>query len=203
MLIRLDPDAQRAPAEYERLRQTLVRFFDLRGAWPPDECADDSLDRLASRLEVEEDAHAIEDVRRYAHGIARLVLLERLRKPAPASIEHEDLMNLAAPVSRADGDPLQDCFDCCLAAQSAGNRALALEYYEAEGQAKIDNRRGLARGLGISENALRRRVQRIREQLERCTQGCTAAAAAHGMEAAARQVLAMHDTHQVKDADGA
>jgi DNA-directed RNA polymerase specialized sigma24 family protein len=203
LLARLDPDAQRAAAEYVRLRRTLVRFFDLRGAWPPEECADDSLDRLARRLEPEQDAEPVADVWRYAHGIARLVLLERLRKPSPASIDDQDLTNLVAPTPNVDGDPLQDCFDCCLAAQPAEHRALALQYYVAEGQAKIDNRRGLARTLGITENALRRRVQRIREQLERCTQGCTAAAASLGMDAAARNVLAARETLQGDGADDA
>jgi DNA-directed RNA polymerase specialized sigma24 family protein len=205
LLTRLDADAQRAAAEYERLRRTLVRFFDLRGAWPPEECADDCLDRLARRLEAEQDDEPIEDVWRYAYGIARLVLLERLRKPAPASIDDQDLTNLAAPASHADadGDPLQECFDSCLAAQPAEHRTLALQYYVAEGQAKIDNRRSLARTLGITENALRRRVQRIREQLERCTQDCTAAAASLGVDAAARNVLAARETLQRDGADDA
>lgn len=195
LLTRLDPDADRAATEYERLRRTLVRFFDLRGAWPPDECADDSLDRLARRLETQE---PIEDVRRYVHGIARLVLLERLRKPAPSSIAGEDLANLPAPPAAEDRDPLHACFERCLAILPPEQRQLALLYYVAEGQAKIDNRRGIARGLGISENALRSRVQRIRQRLEQCAQGCAAAAATLGVEAAARHVLAMHDTLEVK-----
>jgi DNA-directed RNA polymerase specialized sigma24 family protein len=216
LLSRLDPDARRAAAEYERLRRTLLRFFDLRGAWAPEECVDDSLDRLARRLESEQQDEAggpdqqgeqgeppIADVWRYAHGIARLVLLERLRTPAPASIQDQDLANVAGPASTGDGDPLQECFDSCLDAQPAAHRALALQYYLAEGQAKIDNRRGLARTLGITENALRRRVQRIREQLARCTQHCTAAAVTLGVDVAARNVLAARGTLQGDDADGA
>lgn len=203
LLTRLDPDAKRAPAEYERLRRTLVRFFDLRGAWPPEECADDCLDRLARRLESGEDDSAIEDVRRYAHGIARLVLLERLRTPTLASISDDDLENLPAPAPAPDGNPLRDCFDCCLSVQPEEHRTLALQYYVAEGQAKIDNRRGLARALGITENALRRRVQRIRERLEQCMTTCTAEAAALGIDAAARRVLAPNDTLQVDGPDDA
>jgi DNA-directed RNA polymerase specialized sigma24 family protein len=203
LLTRLDPDARRAPAEYVRLRRTLVRFFDLRGAWPPEECADECLDRLARRLETGTGEPAIEDVRRYAHGIARLVLLERLRTPAPVSISDDDLENLAAPVPSADGNPRQECFDCCLSAQPEEHRTLALQYYVAEGQAKIDNRRGLARALGITENALRRRVQRIRERLEQCMTNCTAEAAALGIDAAARRVLATHDTLHLDGPDDA
>jgi len=146
---------------------------------------------------------AIDDVRRYAHGIARLVLLERLRTPAPASISDDHLENLAAPVPSADGNPRQECFDCCLSAEPEEHRTLALQYYVAEGQAKIDNRRGLARALGITENALRRRVQRIRNRLEQCMTNCTAEAATLGIDVAARRVLALHGTLHVDGPDDA
>ncbi|MGH9330319.1 MAG: RNA polymerase sigma factor, partial [Vicinamibacterales bacterium] len=47
LLERLDPDPDRAAAAYERLRAALEKFFDWHGAWPPEECADETLDRLA------------------------------------------------------------------------------------------------------------------------------------------------------------
>jgi hypothetical protein len=84
LLGRLDSDTERAALEYERLRRTLVRFFDWRGISPPDECADETLDRLARRLE---EATRIDDVRSYAYGIARIVLLERRRRPALDSLD--------------------------------------------------------------------------------------------------------------------
>src|SRR5688500_595493 len=84
LLARLHPDADRAAEEDERLRRALVKCFDWRGGWPPDDCADETLDRLARRLE--EDT-SVADVRNYAHGIARLVLLERRRRPEFASTD--------------------------------------------------------------------------------------------------------------------
>ena len=47
-----------------------------------------------------------------------------------------------------------------------------------------DNRRRLALSLGLSESALRNRVQRVRNRLERCVQTCTAAATDIGLDAA-------------------
>ena len=38
LLQRLDPDPI-GPQRHEKLREALERFFDWRGAWPPDECA--------------------------------------------------------------------------------------------------------------------------------------------------------------------
>ena len=83
LLARLGPDEDRAGREYERLRRSLIRFFDWRGAWPSDECADETIDRLARKLQDT----VVEDVCGYAHGIARMVLLEWQRKPARVPID--------------------------------------------------------------------------------------------------------------------
>ncbi len=170
LLARLDPDAGRAGLEYEKLRRSLVKFFDWRGAWPPDECADVSLDRLARKLEEET---VVQDVRTYAHGIARLVLLERLRLPVFSQIdETHDLAGVSPARADDEGELLRDCFDRCLAAIPAEGRSIVVRYYESERQAKISNRRRLADTLGVSENALRSRVQRLRDRLEHCVQAC-------------------------------
>ena len=97
LLERLHPDAEQAAQEYERLRRALVKFFDWRGASPPDECADDALDRLVQKLEQT----VVQDVRKYVHGIARLVALERRRGPAFSSIEDFPYADVAASAQAA------------------------------------------------------------------------------------------------------
>lgn len=169
LLARLHPDVEQAGQEYERLRRVLVKFFDWRGALSPDECADEVLDRLARKLEET----AVDDVRNYAHGIARLVLLERRRQPALWSLdEHPDLAGVTAATPDDDDDRLQGCFNRCLADIPEDGRSLVVAYYEGERGAKISNRRRLAATLGLSENALRSRVQRLRDRLEHCVQAC-------------------------------
>jgi DNA-directed RNA polymerase specialized sigma24 family protein len=134
-----DPD--RAAQEYERLRLTLVKFFDWRGASPPDECADDTIDRLAAKLEA---GNAIDDVFRYAHGIARLVLMEWRRRQAQIPIEQADPSRLRAAWPAVPTRPLHECFTRCLAALPDESRALVLEYYGgAIGQQKINKRERL------------------------------------------------------------
>jgi RNA polymerase sigma factor (sigma-70 family) len=178
LLARLDPDADRAAAAYEHLRLALEKFFDWHGAWPADECADETLDRLLRKLDDVE----IQDVRRYARGIARLVLLEWQRRPTSVSItEDPDLVDVSTPPAfDRDEAPLQECFDRCLAELPSDSRTLVLEYYVAERRTKIDMRRRLARTLNISESALRNRVQRVRDRLERCVHSCAAAGAGIG-----------------------
>jgi DNA-directed RNA polymerase specialized sigma24 family protein len=169
LLARLDPDADRAAREYEQLRRALVKFFDWRGASPPDECADEALDRLAHKLEQTE----VQDVRKYAYGIARLVALERHRVPAFSSLDELPQRALASPVLADEGDEVRDCFDRCLSALPEESRTLILSYYDGERSAKISNRRRLATLLGVTENALRSRVQRLRDRLEACVRSCT------------------------------
>lgn len=172
LLARLHPDETEAAREYERLRGRLVKFFDWRGVSNPDECADEALDRLTERVADT----LVQDPIKYAYGIARLVALERRRGPAFASIDDVPQALMATPASFPEGgDAFQNCFDGCLANLPDEGRQLLLQYYEGERQAKIANRRRLASARGLSDNALRSRVQRLRDQLELCVRGCSAA----------------------------
>ena len=157
----------RAATAHEKLREALERFFDRRGAWPPDECADETLDRLALKLGS---GQQIDDLR--ATRAIAPVLLEWRRHPHPVAIGERMTRAEwpARPVEETAHEGLMVCFDRCLAALTAESRNLVLAYYVAERREKIDNRRRLARALGLSENALRSRVQRVRDRLERCVQ---------------------------------
>ena len=122
-------------------------------------------------------------MRSYTLGIARFVLLEWQRRPATVSgADRREIADLSAPpLSLEDEDePLRACFDRCLSALPDDSRTLVLEYYVAERRAKIDNRRRLAQTFGVSESALRNRVQRVRDRLERCVHTCTTAVAEIG-----------------------
>jgi DNA-directed RNA polymerase specialized sigma24 family protein len=173
LLSRLDPDAERAGSAYEHLRRALVSFFAWRGAATPDECADETLDRLAVRLD---EGVAVENVARFAHGIARMVLLEHWRRPDARDVPLAALPK-AAPTAEDDPDDgaLADCLDRCLGELAAESRALILEYYAGEGGSRIEARKRMARELGVSESALRNRMQRVRDEVERCIGRCRAA----------------------------
>ena len=96
LLARLDDDPEQAALKYEHLRRALIRYFDWRGGSSADECADEALDRLTRRMS----GTTVHDVYKYAHGIARLVLLERRRAPVLASIDDVPEATLVAPVQR-------------------------------------------------------------------------------------------------------
>ena len=176
LLARLDPDPARAADAYEGLRLSLIRFFDWRGAFFPDECADETMNRLARRLD---EGAAVGDIRTFALGIARLVRLEQARSPQLRQDELDERALKAAPIDDDEPDPrLRDCLETCLASLPADARTLILEYYQDQRRQKIDRRVRLATELGLSANALRSRAQRLRDRLERCVRSCVAGQAA-------------------------
>src|SRR6185369_2624503 len=166
LLSRLATDREVAGAEYEKLRRMLVKIFDWRGASFPEECADETLNRVARKLDSGE---IINDVVAYSHGIARLIFLESLKHPERTNVSLDVLPNVATvSVEREVADKQLDCFNDCLGELPAASRELILEYYRDEKRGKIDNRARLAETLGIPINALRSRTLRVRQRLEEC-----------------------------------
>ena len=166
----LDTDSDRAGEKYENLRLTLMKFFDWRGARFPEELADETINRVIRKID---EGETIRDLPTYCHGVARMVLLEKLKSPESRRADFEALppAALAAP-EQEEEDVRQDCFERCLKELPAESRQLILQYYSDEKREKISRRLAMAERLGIPLNALRSRVQRIRNRLEECVNGC-------------------------------
>jgi DNA-directed RNA polymerase specialized sigma24 family protein len=170
LLARLAPDKETAGAEYEKLRLMLVRLFDWRGARFPEECADETFNRIARKIDSGE---SIRDMIAYCHAVARLVFLETIRKPDQKEVSLDEMTPIAAlDLEPEDSDKRRQCFKDCLGALPAASRQLILEYYKEEKRDKIDNRMRIAERLGIPLNALRSRSQRVRNKLEECVKNC-------------------------------
>ncbi|MGH9756092.1 MAG: RNA polymerase sigma factor [Blastocatellia bacterium] len=162
-LTRLDPDPARAGEKYEALREALVKFLDWRGAPFPEELVDETFNRVTRKLE---EGETIRDLPTYCHGVARLVFLQSMERPGNKRVELEELSLIAIPEPDVT-DVRREYLDRCLRQLPAENRELIIAYYRKEGR-RIDHRVLLAKKLGIHLNALRSRVQRIRDKLERC-----------------------------------
>jgi DNA-directed RNA polymerase specialized sigma24 family protein len=170
LLACLDADEERAGEKYEDLRLMLMKFFDWRGASFPEECADETLNRAARKLE---EGEAIRDLTTYCYGVARLVFLETLKQPESRHEPLDDLDLAADPPEEDAGEQHRlECFQGCLRSLPDESRTVILRYYQEEKRSKINNRLALATSLGIPLNALRSRAQRIREKLEQCVTRC-------------------------------
>lgn len=108
----------------------------------------------------------IEHVGAYCLGTARLVMLERMRRPPDPAAFPEGWEPLAPdPEPEDDRVPL---LRDCLSELASRDRELVLAYY-GDGQGK-GNRAQLAERLGVSLNAVHIKACRLRGQVRRCVE---------------------------------
>lgn len=160
----LDPNRDVAGQKYELIRNRLIKIFSCRGCGEPEDLADESINRVISKLPTIE-SDFVGEPSRYFYGVANKVHLEYLRrKPAP---------EVAVTPEYDDGAEREfECLERCMERLTPENRRLVIEYYQDERQAKIDHRKRLADQLGIAINALRIRAFRIRASLQECVTNC-------------------------------
>lgn len=177
-------DRNEAGAQYEIIRRKLVRFFEWRSIESADEHADETINRVARRID---EGQIIENLRSYFYGVARMVFMEALKDREHAPIPLDEalalLRNKVVEVTESvDTDPRIQCFDRCLASLAPEQRNLITTYYQEERRAKIELRQELADKLQIPLNALRIRAHRIRINLEKCITMCLQATAGGEMK---------------------
>jgi DNA-directed RNA polymerase specialized sigma24 family protein len=159
----LDSNREQAGIKYEQIRSRLIKIFTGRGCIDPEELADETINRVTSKLkEIQNEFKG--DQARYFFGVANKVFLEYLRRktPQPPSTSTDS--------GRAELE--YRCLERCIERLSEEDRALLLKDYGAKGRTQADRRKALAEELGISLNALRIRVYRIRAALKECIEKC-------------------------------
>jgi DNA-directed RNA polymerase specialized sigma24 family protein len=166
----LDGGAASDGYSYVEMRRRLRDYFARKGCRPADDLADETLTRVARRLE-EEGITVAETPARYCYIVARFVFLEHLRetKAQGATALPADV---ASEPPASSPEHLLVCLDKCLQQLDPLNHRIITRYYIGSERAKIDNRRELAESLGLSPNALAIRASRIRKRLEACVTRC-------------------------------
>ncbi len=158
------------------MRRRLVSYFGRKLCLSPDELADETLIRVARKLE-EQGSITDSPPARYCYIVARFVFLEYLRsadhRRASLNERHAatDPLVQSAPSEGTDpgsDESLLDGLDHCLQQLNESDRALILEYYAGEQPERIERRRALAARLNLTLNALSIRACRIRDRLEKC-----------------------------------
>jgi DNA-directed RNA polymerase specialized sigma24 family protein len=160
----LDQDRDLAGRKYEEVRRRLIEIFTSRGCQDAEELADETINRVTSKL-ARISGEYVGDPARYFYGVAQKIHLESLRrKPAPV---------ITAEADEPERDELEyECLKRCIENISPESRDLILQYYRAEKREKISHRKALAEKKGIKPNALRVRVKRIKSILHQCIEDC-------------------------------
>jgi len=179
----LDEGTDSGGLRYEEMRRRLVAYFYRKNCPMPDELADQTLNRVARRLE-EVNAIEIEAPAKYCYIVARFVFLESLREQKNFHLLDEVRQLPRETISVSPGrdedkmvqETILDCLEKCTRALAQDKRDLILRYYIGKERTKIENRRVMAHDLGISVNALSIRACRIRDKLAACVRQCMGAA---------------------------
>jgi DNA-directed RNA polymerase specialized sigma24 family protein len=177
-----DEDNASGGQKYEEMRQKLISYFDRRNCRSPEDLADETLNRVALKLEEKGSITNVTPAQ-FCFIKARQVLHEYWRRPALKEIALED-MPVTDPPDRhpllvANPDDEEDeqerrmrCLEHCLQNLKRQDHDLIIRYYYGEERVKIDNRQQLADELGISSKTLVVRALRIRNKLEECVERC-------------------------------
>ena len=166
----LDEGVDSRGERYVAMRRRLAAYFDRRNCLSPDELSDETLNRVARRLE-EEGSISDTPPARYCYIVARFVFLEHVRRTRHESAELDELRSPVAGPADPDDETSQkllDSLERCLQQLEGRDRELILEYYRGEQRAKIEGRRQLAARLGLTMNAVSIRACRLRDKLEGC-----------------------------------
>lgn len=168
--------------KYLEMRRRLVNYFDRKNCLSPDALADETLNRVARRLE-EAGKIESETPAKFCYITARFVFLEHLRDADKQNVSLDDRPEQSQKAAAGDEreerekkEKMLECLERCTARLDPLNREIITGYYFGEERVKIDNRRALAQSAGISTNALTIRACRIRDKLQTCVKECAGAA---------------------------
>lgn len=169
LLAWLHPDRDEAAEKYETIRRRVYKTIAARGCGAAAEIFDETVYRVARKLpdlllEYEGEPAL------YFYGVAKLVFLEYLRDQRKA----DGFRPLPLPSNHQQSE--YECLEECLNQLGPADKELLLHFYREETatQAKIDGRKALAREHGLTDNALRLRLFRLREKLSVCLKQCLA-----------------------------
>lgn len=138
------------------------------GFTDPEDLADETINRVAKKLPQIQDCYQGEP-EYYFQGVARNVSREARRR--------KEIATDSVPVPAFRLPEFSEEYDCllgCLKFLDADKRDLVLDYHVYKGEDKIAIHRLMAQERGITENALRVLVFRMRSRLERCVHDCLA-----------------------------
>lgn len=179
----LDAGVDSGGESYIEMRRRLVLYFDRKNCTAPDDLADETMNRIARKLEEKGEIIDVSPAH-YCYIVAKFVFLESIRedKRVAKSVDAmaEDGVAVAALTTppapdgtEDDREKMMNCLDRCMMRLPQDERKIIVEYYQGEKKEKIMRRSGLAARLGVTLNALSIRACRIRYRLETCLTTCS------------------------------
>ena len=162
-----------AGEKYEQVRSGLVRFFQFKGCSDPQSLTDETINRVASKLDAFDPTRNIRPIS-YFYGFAANILLEYRRRAAKESEFTEGKLTDRGTALVEDMDAAaRTCLDECLESLPGDEKELVIEYYSRDRQERIELRQRICDRLQCTASALYTRVFRIKSTLKDCIENCT------------------------------
>jgi RNA polymerase sigma factor (sigma-70 family) len=173
LLAWLNPDRELATPIYLNLRQSLCRIFIWNRCADPEGMTDETFDRVARQVHNLRNTYE-GNPKLFFYGVANNLIKEHRKKiKSYVSIEGIEIgQDPPQELEEETSERREECLSKCLRKLPKEKRELILTYYAKEKQAKISHRAEMAKQLGISIQALRVRMLRIRVSLEECIEHC-------------------------------
>jgi RNA polymerase sigma factor (sigma-70 family) len=173
LLAWLSPDRELATSLYLELRHSLLRIFAWNQCADPEGLTDETFDRVLRQVHILRDTFE-GNPKLFFYGVANN-LIKEYRKRVKSHVPIEEIELVEDPPQELEEETSEQrkkCLRKCLRKLPKDKRDQILNYYSQEKQAKIIHRAKMARQLGLSIEALRVRMLRIRVSLEACIELC-------------------------------
>lgn len=175
LLAWLNPDREEAAKKYEDIRRRLIRTFMHRGCTTAEDSADKTINQVARRV-PEIKGHYDGDPALYFYGAARNIFSDYFRSRAKETPLIPDIISAPPAEDPDESEREHECLEKCLGEMTPQNRDLLLDYYREDGGAKVEHHKEMSRRLGITPNALRILMCRLRTRFKQCMRECQKAA---------------------------
>lgn len=164
----LDTDREAAGQKYELIRSSLIKIFYARGCYDAaEELADECINRVIKKVDKIAETYEGEPAR-YCHGVAKIVFLEYLRRPATVKLSPDMMARIEVDMTENEAD-IQN-LHICLKKLKPEQRKLIVKYYNDEKGDNIKRRKEIEQELNITNETLRIRIYRIKKILQECIQ---------------------------------
>jgi DNA-directed RNA polymerase specialized sigma24 family protein len=171
----LSPDRDAAGERFEALRRGLIRYFGLKGCHEPDLLVDESVYRVAKRINELDLSKKVAPSTLF-YGFANKVFLEYLRSDKKNVLQMSETFEYRASREHEIADDRRlECLDKCLKILKPLENELVVRYYSAE-KNMIEMRRRIALQHNMTVGSLHTKVHRIKEKLRPCIDRCMKAA---------------------------
>jgi DNA-directed RNA polymerase specialized sigma24 family protein len=162
LLFRLEPGRPDSKARYGRLRFKMIRYFEWKCCQDAEDLADETISRAVKQV-LEGKEIVAENPYFYFYGVAKNIYKEYVR----TQIKKESILKMLPAQQSSLSGSWQDCRIQCLRRLSADSLGILQGYY-----LEPDDRELLAEQSGLTLNALRLRVHRLKCELRDCYDNC-------------------------------